>query len=139
MKYMVIMRDTGEQPADFADIDLDEMIEAMGRFNKDLMSAGVLVATEGLDDPEKGVVVDYGSEPPVVTDGPYGEIKELFGGYWILDVPTIEDAVEWAKRVPTAGAGIKAEIRRITSIDDLPADNEWIANERDWREATGQL
>jgi hypothetical protein len=139
MKYMLIMRDTGEHPADLADFDLGEMIAAMGRFNKDLMSAGVLVATEGLDDPEKGVVVDYGSEPPVVTDGPYGETKELFGGYWILDVPTIEDAVEWAKRVPTAGPGIKAEIRRITSIDDLPADNEWIANERDWREATGQL
>ncbi len=139
MKYMLIMRDTGGRPADVAEPTFDEMIEAMGRFNNELIAAGVLVATEGLDDPEKGVVVDYGSEPPVVTDGPYGETKELFGGYWILDVPTIEDAVEWAKRVPMAGPGEKAEIRRITSTDDLPADNEWIAKERDWREATGQL
>jgi hypothetical protein len=83
--------------------------------------------------------VDYSAEPPVVTDGPYGETKELFGGYWILDVPTIEDATEWAKRAPLGGPGIKTEIRRIASIDEFPQDNPWVAKERAWREATGQL
>ncbi len=91
-----------------------------------MISPGVLVAAEGLDDASLGVVVDYSSEPPVVTDGPYGETKELFGGYWILDVASKGEAVEWAKRAPMSGPGMKAEIRRVTSIDELPQDNEWI-------------
>jgi hypothetical protein len=62
---------------------------------------------------------------PVVTDGPYGETKELFGGYYILDVPTQNDAVEWAKRMPMTGPGFKTEIRRVTSIDEFLQDNEW--------------
>ncbi|WP_433164634.1 YciI family protein [Kribbella sp. CA-247076] len=139
MKYMLIMRETGEKPADAPEPSFEEWVEAMGRFNGELISAGVLIAAEGLDDPDQGVVVDYGSQPPIVTDGPYGETKELFGGYWILDVPTIDDAVEWAKRVPLTGPGTRAEIRRITSMDDIPAGNEWTEKERDWREATGQL
>ncbi len=80
-------------------------METMGRFNEEMISAGVLVAAEGLDDAAEGVVVDYSSQPPVVTDGPYGETKELFGGYWILDVASKEEAVEWAKRGPLAGPG----------------------------------
>jgi len=111
----------------------------MGRFNDEMISAGVLVAAEGLDDAAQGVVVDYSAEPPVVTDGPYGETKELFGGFWILDVASKEEAVEWAKRAPMSGPGIKAEIRRVASIDEFPQDNEWVQKERAWREATGQL
>ncbi len=72
----------------------------MGRFNDEMIRAGVLVAAEGLDDADEGVVVDYSSEPPVVTDGPYGETKELFGGFYLLDVASKEEAVEWAKRMP---------------------------------------
>ena len=140
MKYMLIMRATDETYAAFQDADFNEIIETMGKFNDEMIQAGVLVAAEGLDpDPESGVVVDYSSEPPVVTDGPYGETKELFGGYWIVDVTSREEAVEWAKRAPMAGPGSKAEVRRVTSIDELPQDNEWIQKERAWREATGQL
>jgi hypothetical protein len=139
VKYMLIMRATDEAYAAFADVDFNEIVESMGRFNNELISAGVLVAAEGLDDAAQGVVVDYSSEPPVVTDGPYGETKELFGGFWILDVASKEEAVEWAKRAPMSGPGMKAEIRRVTSIDELPQDNEWIKKERAWRVATGQL
>lgn len=139
MKYMLIMRATDETWASAADFDFNEIIESMGRFNEEMVQAGVLVAAEGLDDAAKGVVVDYSSEAPVVTDGPYGETKELFGGFWILDVSSQEEAVEWAKRAPLAGPGSKAEIRRVTSIDEMPQDNEWIRKERAWREATGQL
>jgi hypothetical protein len=99
----------------------------------------VLVAAEGLDDAEQGVVVDYSSTPPVVTDGPYGETKELFGGYYILDVASKEEAVEWAKRLPMTRPGIKTEIRRVPSIEEFPQDNPWIQRERAWRESTGQL
>ncbi len=138
-KYMLIMRSTDEALAEFENVDFEQMLETMGRFNDEMISAGVLVAAEGLDDASTGVVVDYSQTPPVVTDGPYGETKELFGGYWILDVTTIEEAAEWAKRAPLAGPGLKTEIRRVTTIDEFPQDNPWIQKERAWREATGQL
>ncbi|MFC4002957.1 YciI family protein [Prauserella oleivorans] len=139
MKYMLIMRATDETYQAYQDVDFGEIMDSMGRFNDELIRAGVLIAAEGLDDAEKGVVVDYSSEPPVVTDGPYGETKELFAGFWILDVPSQEEAVAWAKRAPLAGPGSKCEIRRVPSIDEFPQDNEWIKKERAWREATGQL
>ena len=139
MKYMLIMRATDEGFAGFANVDFNEILEAMGRFNDEMISAGVLVAAEGLDDAADGVVIDFSSTPPVVTDGPYGETKELFGGFWILDVASKEEAVEWAKRAPMTGPGLMTEIRRVTSIEEFPQDNPWIQKERAWREATGQL
>ena len=139
VKYMIIMRSNDESTAAFSEVDFDQILEVMGRYNYEMIQAGVLVAAEGLDDAAKGVVVDYSAETPIVTDGPYGETKELFGGYWIVDVTSQEEAVEWAKRAPLAGPGMKAEIRRVSSIDEFPQDNEWIQKERAWREATGQL
>jgi len=139
MKYMLIMRANDEAFASFQDVDFNEMLETMGRFNEELIAAGVLVAMDGLDDAAETVVVDYSSQPPVVTDGPYGETKELFGGFWILDVASKEEAVEWAKRAPLTGPGLKTEIRRVPSIDEFPQDNPWVQRERAWREATGQL
>lgn len=139
MKYMLIMRATDEAFAGMMDVDYTEMIETVGRYNQELIRAGVLIAAEGLDDAAEGVVVDFSAEPPVVTDGPYGETKELFGGFYILNVASKEEAVEWAKRSPMHGPGFKTEIRRVTTIDEFPQDNEWIQKERAWREATGQL
>ncbi len=137
-KYMLIFRATDEAREKMSEIPMEEMIETMGRFNEELIRAGVLVAAEGLDDPSDSVVVDFSGETPVVTDGPYGETKELFGGFYILDVASKEEAVEWAKRIP-AMSGSKCEIRRVPSIDEFPQDNEWIIRERAWRERTGQL
>lgn len=139
MKYMLIFRATEEAYAGMANIDLNEMLETLGKFHDEMIRAGVLLAAEGLDDADDGVVVDYSSEPPVVTDGPYGETKELFGGFYILNVASKEEAVEWAKRSPITGPGFKTEIRRVASIDEFPQDNEWVQKERAWREATGQL
>ncbi|MFF0544667.1 YciI family protein [Nocardia thailandica] len=139
MKYMLIMRATDESWAALGEIPFETMIETMGRYNDELIRAGVLVAAEGLEDAAETVVIDHSSETPVVTDGPYGETKELFGGFYILDVASKEEAVEWAKRAPINGPGVKTEIRRVTSIDEFPQDNEWIKRERAWREATGQL
>ncbi|MDD7942053.1 YciI family protein [Actinomycetospora lutea] len=139
MKYMLIMRATDEAYAAMADVSMDEMIEKMGRFQEEMLRAGVLLAAEGLEDPAESVVVDHGSEPPIVTDGPYGETKELFGGFYLLNVSSREEAVEWAKRAPGTGPGFRTEIRRVSSIDEFPQDNPWIQKERAWREATGQL
>ena len=137
-KYMLIMRNTDEAQAKMMETPFEEMLETVGRFNEELIKAGVLVAAEGLDDASQGVVVDFSGETPVVTDGPYGETKELFGGFYIIDVATKEEAVEWAKRLPSFPGG-KCEVRRVPSIDEFPQDNEWIARERAWREQTGQL
>ncbi|MCE6994215.1 YciI family protein [Saccharothrix sp. S26] len=139
MKYMLIMRATDEALASLGEIDFGVMLETVGKFNDELIRAGVLVAAEGLEDAAEGVVVDYSAEPPVVTDGPYGETKELFNGFYILNVASKEEAVEWAKRLPITGAGFKTEVRRVPSIDEFPQDNEWVRKERAWREATGQL
>jgi hypothetical protein len=139
MKYMLIMRATDEPYARMADTDFSEMLATIGKYNEEMIRAGVLIAAEGLDSAAEGVVVDYSSEPPVVTDGPYGETKELLGGFYILNVASKEEAAEWAKRSPVRGPGFQAEIRRVTTIDEFPQDNEWVQKERAWREATGQL
>lgn len=137
-KYMLIWRATDESMAAMMTTDFSVMLEKIGRFNDELIRAGVLLAAEGLDDPNEGVVVDFSGEAPVVTDGPYGETKELFNGYYVLDVASIQEAVEWAKRAPVF-PGSKTEIRRVTTIDEFPQDNEWVQKERAWREQTGQL
>jgi hypothetical protein len=137
-KYMLIMRGTDESMAKMMETPYDEMLETMGRFNDELIKAGVLLATEGLDDSANGAVVDYTGETPIVTDGPYGETKELFGGFFLIDVASKEEAVEWAKRIP-ATPGSKTEVRRVPTIDEFPQDNEWIIREKAWRERTGQI
>lgn len=132
MKYMLIMRATDEAVEASKEIPFEQIIEDMGRYNESLMTAGVLLSGEGLA-PEDGFVVDFSSTPPLVTDGPYGETKELFGGFWLIEVATTEEAIEWAKRVPL-GHGSKIELRRVTGVDDFPQDNEWIQKEAGWRE-----
>jgi len=139
VKYMLIFRADDQAQASMATADFADLIEKVGKMNDELIRAGVLLAAEGLAGPEEGVVVDYSSEPPVVTDGPYGETKELFNGFYILNVASMQEAVEWAKRSPITGPGFKTEIRRVTTIDEMPQDNEWIKKERAWREANGQL
>ena len=136
-KYMLIMRPQSNDPAAFENVDVDEQLTTIGPFKDELIRAGVLLAAEGLD-PEDSTVVDFTGDEAVVTDGPYGEVKELFMGYYVLDVASKAEAVEWAKRMPMT-EGTKIEIRRVSSIDEFPQDNEFIQRERAWRERTGQL
>ena len=77
-------------------------------------------------------MVDFSGETPVVTDGPYGETKELFGGFFLVDVASKEEAVEWAKRIP-AVRGAKIEIRRVPEEDEVPQDNEEFVKVREQR------
>jgi hypothetical protein len=136
-KYMLIMRGTDEGKAAFEQLDFNEILAAMGRYNESMMDAGVMVAGEGLSDASEGAVVDFSGETPVVTDGPYGETKELFNGFWILDVASKEEAIEWAKRAPLGGPGTKIEVRRVQGVEDFPQDNEWIQKEAEWRQQLG--
>jgi len=82
-------------------IDFNEIIESMGRYNEELIKAGVMLAGEGLTGPDEGFVVDFNADPPVVTDGPYTEAKELFNGFWILDVSSKDEAKQWGTEVPS--------------------------------------
>jgi hypothetical protein len=127
-KYMLIMRGTDETNAAMM-ASIDESMAATRRLIEEMIKAGVLLAAEGLDDPRRGVVVDFSGEAPVVTDGPYGETKELFGGYFLLDVASKQEAVEWATRVP-AVRGSKIEVRRVAGEDETPHDNEASVEER---------
>ncbi|WP_309064640.1 YciI family protein [Microbacterium sp.] len=137
MKFMLIMRATDEAVKAYEEIPFEEVIEAMGKYNESMMKAGVLLAGEGLTDAAEGFVVDFSAEKPLVTDGPYGETKELFNGFWIIEVASREEAVEWASRAPL-GPGAFLEVRRVTEMSDFPADNEWIEKEAGWREEQAQ-
>ncbi|MGO4534140.1 YciI family protein [Leifsonia sp. 2MCAF36] len=138
MKYMLIMRSTDAAKEAYEEMDFNEVITRMGQYNEQLISAGVLLAGEGLSDDVEttGFVVDFSTTPPAVTDGPYGETHELFNGFWILDVSSKEEAAEWASRCPL-GPGSKLEVRRVTDESDFAAfaDNEYIQKEAEWRAA----
>jgi hypothetical protein len=133
MRYMLIMRSSPEAEKAMENVDFNEVIAAMGRYNEELIKAGVLLAGEGLAPAEDGFVVDFSSEPPVVTDGPYTEAKELFNGFWILGVSSREEAGQWAVKAPL-GPGVKLEVRRVTEAAEFPQDNEWVQKEIKWRE-----
>lgn len=133
-KYMFIMRDTAESLEASKAVDVAEVLTAMGRYNESMIEAGVLAGGDGLTDATQGAVVTFGGERPIVTDGPYGEVHELFNGFWIVEVATREEALEWASRAPL-GAGSKLEVRRITDESDFAefADHEFVQKEKEWR------
>lgn len=137
MKHMLIMRATSQAADAYAEMDFEAVINAMGAYNEAMISAGVLVAGDGLA-PEPGYVVDFDGEAPVVSDGPYGEVHELFNGFWIVQTATAEEALEWAKRCPL-GPGAKLEVRRVTDESDFAdySDNEFIRKEKEWRAELG--
>ncbi|KUP97300.1 YciI family protein [Thermobifida cellulosilytica] len=138
MKYMLVMRTTEEAVQAAKEQDFEQVINAMGAYNEAMIKAGVLLAGEGLADPAEGVVVDFDAEEPVVTDGPYGETHELFNGFWIIQVSSREEAVEWARRAPL-GPGSTLEVRRVQEAEDFAdyADNEYIRKEAEWRRQLG--
>ena len=137
-KYMLIMRPTAEAELFAMNIPFEEIINQVGAFNESLINAGVMVAGEGLA-PNDSVVIDHTGEKPIVTDGPYGEVHELFNGFYILEVSSREEAVEWALKMPLT-RGSKTEIRRVTDESDFTdyADNEYIQKETGWREQEKQ-
>ena len=118
MQYMLIMRDDDADAVERRDGPFEEMLERMGRYNASMQAEGVLVSAQGLADPETGIVVDFSADPPLVTDGPYGETKELFNGFWIIEVDARDEAVAWAGRAPL-GPGTKLELRRVHGEADL--------------------
>ena len=115
MKVMVFVKggeeyEAGQMPS------TDELAE-MGKFNEELVKAGVMLAGEGLHPSSKGVRVDFSGDKPTVTDGPFAEAKELVAGYWVWQVKSMDEAVEWIKRAPFREGEI--ELRQIFESDDF--------------------
>ena len=133
-KYMIIMRSTAEAVEDYEAMEFEAVINAMGAYNESMVKAGVMAGGDGLTDAKEGFVVDFSCEKPIITDGPYGEVHELFNGFWIVEVVTREEAAEWASRAPL-GKGSKLEVRRLTDDTDFAdfQDNEFVQKEKEWR------
>ena len=104
-----------------------EAVGEMMKYNEALSKAGVLLALDGLQPSSKGARITWNAQgKPLVTDGPFTEVKEVIGGYWIIQVKSREEAVEWAKRVPAHDAR-KVELRQIFEMTDFPADVQEVA------------
>jgi hypothetical protein len=98
-----------------------EAVAAMGKYNEELTKAGVLLALDGLQPPAKGARVSFAGGSASVTDGPFAEAKELIGGYWMIEVSSKEEAVQWASRCPGAD-GDTIEVRQVYEMADFPPD-----------------
>ena len=98
-----------------------EAVAGMMRYNEELTKAGVLLALDGLHPPATGARVSYGEGGVTVKDGPFAEAKEVIGGYWLIDVSSREEAVEWARRIPGAPGDV-VEVRQVFEMADFPED-----------------
>jgi len=121
MRFMVIVKANEESEAGV--LPSQEMLEAMGKYNEELVKAGVLLAADGLQASSKGARVKFSGANRTVVDGPFSETKELIAGYWLIQVRSKEEAIEWVKRAPNPGPGeSEIEIRQVFEADDFGPD-----------------
>jgi hypothetical protein len=98
----------------------EELLTAMGRYNEELVKAGVLLAGEGLHPTSKGARVRFSGSERTVIDGPFTEAKELIAGFWLIQVKSREEAIEWVKRIPNpTGDESEVELRQVFEMDDF--------------------
>ena len=122
MRFMVIVKaDKNSEAGVLATKETKETFAAMGKFNEELVRAGVMLAGEGLQPTSKGKRVRFSGRQRTVIDGPFAETKELIGGFWLWQVKSMEEALEWLKRAPFDG-GSEVEIRQVYEVSDFPAE-----------------
>ena len=121
MRFMMLVIPRGYESAKPDTMPDAEQVKAMMKYNESLAQAGVLLSLDGLLPPSAGARVSFGSGQPKVTDGPFAEAKECVGGYWMIQVKSKEEAIEWAKRAPM-GRDELIEIRQVHEMADFPAD-----------------
>jgi hypothetical protein len=122
MRFMVIIKaDKNSEAGILPTRENKEMFAAMGKFNEELAKAGVMLAGEGLQPSSKGKRVRFSGPQRIVIDGPFTETKELIGGFWLWQVKSMDEAVEWLKRAPFDG-GTEVEIRQVYEVGDFPAE-----------------
>lgn len=119
MRFMMIVKASKDSEA--GKMPSEELLSAMGKYNEELMKAGVLIDLSGLQPSSKGFRVKFSGGNRIVTDGPFPETKELVAGYWIINVKSREEAVTWAKRVPSPHPGEECEIevRQFFELEDF--------------------
>jgi hypothetical protein len=115
MKFMLLVK--ADKSSDEGVMPTKEELVAMGKYNEELVKAGILLAADGLHPTSAGARVGFSGGNSTVTDGPFTETKELIAGYWVIQAKTKEEAIEWARRVPFQDGEI--EVRQVFDVDDL--------------------
>jgi hypothetical protein len=121
MRFMMLMIPKGYEQAAPGTMPDAKSVEAMMKYNEELRKAGVLLALEGLHPASMGARISFAEGKPKVTDGPFAEATEVLGGYWMIQVKSKEEAIQWASRCP-ASANETIEIRQVMEMSDFPAD-----------------
>lgn len=121
MRFMMLMIPKGYESAEPGAMPSAEAVAAMMKYNESLRKAGVLLSLDGLHPPSMGARVTFDGGKPHVIDGPFIEAKEVLGGYWMIQVRSREEAIEWAKRCPVLGNDT-IEVRQVQEFADFPAD-----------------
>jgi hypothetical protein len=116
MRVMVIVK--ADKDSEAGVLPSRELLTEMGKFNEELLKAGVMLAGEGLHASSKGVRVKFSGKTRAVIDGPFAETKDLVAGFWLWRVKSMEDAIEWLKRAPFDG-GAEIEIRQVFEAEDF--------------------
>ena len=118
MKFMILVKATKESEA--GKLPSQELLAAMGKFNEELVKAGVMLAGEGLQPSSKGARVTFSGNKRLVTDGPFAETKELIAGFWLWEVACLAEAIDWVKRCPNPHEGeSEIEIRQLFTAEDF--------------------
>jgi len=121
MRFMMLMIPKGYEAAKPGTMPDAKAVEAMMKYNESLQKAGVLLALDGLHPPSMGARVSFEGGKPRVIDGPFAEAKEVVGGYWMIQVKSRDEAIEWAKRCPGSPNEV-IEIRQVQEMSDFPED-----------------
>jgi hypothetical protein len=118
MRFMILIKANKDSEAGV--LPSEEMLAAMGKYNEELVKAGVMLAGEGLQSSSKGARVKFSGKKRTVVDGPFTETKELIAGFWIFQVKSKEEAIEWVKRCPSPLEGeVEIEIRQVFEAEDF--------------------
>ncbi len=121
MRFMMLVIPKGYETAAPGTMPEAERVAEMMKYNEELQKAGVLLALDGLHPASMGARVTFEGGKPTVTDGPFSEAKEVLGGYWMIQVKSKEEAIEWAKRAPMSPNEI-IEVRQVQEFSDFPPD-----------------
>jgi hypothetical protein len=128
MRFMMLMIPKGYESAAPGALPDAKAVAAMMKYNESLQKAGVLLALDGLHPPSMGARVSFAGGKPKVTDGPFAEAKEVVGGYWMIQVKSREEAIEWASRCP-GSENETIEVRQVQELSDFPADVREVASQ----------
>ncbi len=121
MRFMIIIK--ADKNTEAGALPDEKLLTEMGKFNEELVKAGVMLAGEGLHPSSKGARVRFSGDKRTVVDGPFAETKELIAGYWLWQVKSKEEAIEWVKRCPNpTGAESEIEIRQVFEAEDFGAE-----------------